>query len=172
MPRINMSKHKKFGTFKCSTAVLRVADGCYSPDTWCLGFLTKVKLGKFLAFKEMAEVKGWGTRVKRILIIHEDLFMEMTKKNAKTLILDQRLEDTIGVDAGMAGFMDAGYLTHEDELYDKICDGICGNRQSYSDNSCAITSSGFGDGSYRCHYKMDKHRVSGESVVAACITFI
>lgn len=170
--QIKIANLEQFGEFNCKTGVLRVADGCYNPDVWCIGFLTHVKTGKWLAFKEMADDDDWGIRVKRITVIHEEVYQEIVKKKSKTLTLSNRLPETIGVDAGMAGFMDAGYLTHPDKTYEKICEGILNDARCYADKSCAITESGYGDGSYVCHYKGSKGKGIKEQVSAACITFL
>lgn len=168
--QIKLANLEQFGTFKCNTGVLRVADGCYDPNVWCIGWLTHVKTGDYLAFKIIEKEEG---RVSHIVIIHKDKYAALVKKGAKALNLPDLLEETIGVDAGMAGFMDASHLTGEDKLYDKICETLGNEGDCYCDKSCAITTSGYGDGSYQCLYLTGcDDKKFNPQVIAAAIRFI
>lgn len=168
--QIKLANLDQFGTFKCNTGVLRVADGCYNPNAWCIGWLTHVKTGEYMAFKVIEKEEG---RVSHIVIIHKDKYDALMKKDAKVLRFDSVLNETIGVDAGMAGFMDANHLTHKDKIYDKICDELGSEGDCYCDKSCAITTSGYGDGSYSCEYITGcEDRKFNPLVVAAAIRFI
>lgn len=168
--QIKLANLEQFGTFKCNTGVLRVADGCYNPNVWCIGWLTHVKTGEYLAFKITEKEEGC---VSHIVIIHKSKYAALVEKKAKVLKLDCVLNETIGVDAGMAGFMDANHLTHEDKIYDKICDELGKEGDCYCDKSSAITTSGYGDGRYSCEYMTEcENKNFNPLVVAAAIRFI
>lgn len=168
--QIKLANLEQFGTFKCNTGVLRVADGCYNPNVWCIGWLTHVKTGEYLAFKIIEKEEG---RVSHIVIIHKSKYAALVEKKAKVLKLDCVLNETIGVDAGMAGFMDAGHLTNEDKVYNKICDALGSEGDCFCDKSSAITTSGYGDGSYSCEYMTEcENKKFNPLVVAAAIRFI
>lgn len=154
------------GVFALLSKELRVTDPCYSPDTWCAG--------KFAAApgiwrsKAVRADSGWGERVWELVIEHVE--------TDSSELPEERLDITVGVDSGQAGFFCA-------ETYAQVQKSKCGEPGFYG-MACALTcetvnsagvlgfgvvsSSGFGDGSYECLVKKDR----AGRVVAARIIFI
>lgn len=129
---------------------VRVTDPCYDMDVWCTGTLTDVLPGNY---KTSIVVDVDNQDVCELEVWHE-------KKDSDKVLFEETYDD-IGVDAGMAGVID--YATYEkiwsegkhEEFYKnvsrQILNGVENRKQVIATvENGAFSSSGYGDGSYRC----------------------
>lgn len=137
-----------------------VTDPCYDRGTWCAGVVENVLSGEYVAKIYKRQTKfGWGERVARLSV----------KRNGSRVVkrIDSRID--VGVDSGQAGIFDdaiypqgsTGRYEDENSFYRRVC------RLTYDDASKAfgggiieergaVSSSGFGDGSYTCALGLDE----------------
>lgn len=144
------------GTFDVISGKLTVSDPCYKPGTWCMGELTNVLPGTWNASAVLFDAGEWGERVARLIIHHEN--------HPHTKGLDvQEASIEVGVDSGQAGFFDSAHYQDDtsvpegDETYGSLWYSHCCNitlsrTQSGVMPYGVVSSSGFGDGGYDCHY--------------------
>lgn len=134
--------------FEITCGSIRVTDPCYNPGTWCAGEFP-AKNGKWFAEIKEDNVSGWGRRISEIIIKHQD---HVDADPDTVLGID------VGVDSGQAGFFDAkqyevnhgGDYGDPRTFYGQVCDLTCGPERFGVIPFGAVSSSGFGDGSYRC----------------------
>jgi hypothetical protein len=173
---IDIGKYKFIGEFKSESGAFRVADPCYTPDTWCLGVLARVAPGVWKAYVKTDPEEG---RVARLLVIHETCVVDGVTSQ---LVLNKKLKADIGVDSGQAGFFDTTFNTWgrdgDDSAYEAICELTLDTPESAGVCELgAVSSSGYGDGSYVCRYATGsvtaKHSIAiNDVVVAAEIRYI
>jgi hypothetical protein len=155
---------RKAGSFAVKSGKLRVSDPCYSRDTWCAGVLDNVENGEWSAEALMfpdAMTGNWGTRVAELRVFNgEEPESEWIKSDIH-----------VGVDSGQGSFFDDSEYPedpgdyHGDTFYSKCC----GLSNPVGTMECGVvSSSGYGDGGYDCHYKVN----NAGNIVAAKITFI
>lgn len=146
------------GNFEVTSEKLMVSDPCYNLGTWCQGILENVRNGKWRGLS----VKGktdWGNRVWEVRAVHSDYSVDIA--------MSEKMNIDVGVDSGQAGFFDLSHFKGgQDEYgdggwYDQCCDLTLGPAGG------VVTSSGFGDGSYRCYVARDNGQI-----VAAKIVFV
>lgn len=132
-----------------------VSDPCYTLPTWCQARINNVLPGDYKTdVFTTDETNGWGERCSHMVAIHEDYL------NKKDFIWEDSNED-IGVDSGQAGIFcssiypegeSTGEYGNLKTFYGQCCDltrtskscGIIKNRG-------VVSSSGFGDGSYKLY---------------------
>lgn len=145
-------------TIKLSDTVM-VSDPCYTTDVWCMHKLTGVLPGEYLTTVMKSDEKEWGNRVGLLVAVHknyaEDTLTWRTVQGAD-----------IGVDSGQAGiFSMEGYRNDElfpepsgfgfdeiqegDRWYSHMCEKTLSNEQWGAYDTGVVSSSGYGDGSYR-----------------------
>lgn len=144
-----------------------VSDPCYTDPTWCQKKLTGVLPGRYVTGVLKSDEGDWGERIGALVVIHEDyLNDELTWRTDKSA--------DIGVDSGQCGIFsmesyrndsivdtipqasksrypmfDYPALQDGDKWYEKMC------RFTLSEDSWGVyengvvSSSGYGDGSYR-----------------------
>lgn len=171
-PKYDTLQIVTLGDFTVSSGQLIVTDPCYEKGTWCQGILTNVKNGLWEAFTGLKRQDGWGVRNQYLRVAH---------KNFLDIKCDIKSSIDVGVDSGQAGFFDlAKYPEGEsreygdkDSFYGQVC-ALTLNEEGVEDHPGAgvlefgaVSSSGFGDGSYSCHYAKDNNEI-----VAAEIVFI
>jgi hypothetical protein len=154
-----------------------VTDPCYTEDTWCNAKLKNVKDGNYFAFAKKVDCDGWGTRISKLSVIHE----EHLKENLKWV----RVRNTdIGVDSGQCGIFSLDTFRKDDifatksefykkfpSLQDKALPG-----ESWYGHMCdrtlegegwdtyfkgVVSRSGFGDGSYDLYVARFRRRIVG-----------
>lgn len=136
-----------------------VSDPCYSLDVWCKHKLTGVLPGEYLTTVMKSDEGVWGTRVGLLVAVHKDYAEDsLTWRTVKGAV--------IGVDSGqcgifsMEGYRDdslfpemaaVGFTEHEpgDRWYGHMCDRTLSDEQWGSYDTGVVSSSGYGDGSYR-----------------------
>lgn len=146
-------------TIKLTDEVM-VSDPCYSVPTWCQHKLTGVLPGEYVttAFRT-DNTGGWGTRCAALIAVHKD-YTEDTLSWRAVNAAD------IGVDSGQCGIfaMDTyrndavfqepnnfGFSAHEsgDHWYGHMCDRTLSDLGWGTYSHGVVSSSGFGDGSYK-----------------------
>ena len=141
-----------------------VSDPCYSVPTWCQHKLTNVLPGEYstTAFKS-DETGGWGTRCAALVAVHKDWIEDDLSWRTVTAA-------DIGVDSGQCGIFDMESYRNDtvaeeitspspnfilpydgegDKWYEKMCGLTLSDQQWGSYNTGVVSSSGYGDGSYR-----------------------
>jgi hypothetical protein len=167
--------------FEIVSGKVRITDPCYDTSTWCSTEVDKVKNGKWNAFVTKSDEGDWGMRCAVLEVWHSDYKKEVViNDNMKYIDAD------IGVDSGQAGIFDSKFYKNEevankfytekgtgrpfdpDDLwYSLSCDQTLGEEQWGAIPYGAVSSSGYGDGSYRAY----KTEIGGE-IVAIKIIFI
>ena len=142
------------GTFENESGVLRVSDPCYDKDVWCASTMNALN-GTW-----KSKIVYQDGQVAAILCHHESL---------DDIEPDSHLwkfESTAGVDSGQCGVFDDKYFRCDSQVYgltrehDKIicddepfysfcCDRTLGEKQAGVLPYGAVSSSGYGDGSYK-----------------------
>ena len=156
-----------------------VSDPCYSVPTWCQHKLTDVLPGEYssTAFKS-DETDGWGMRCAALVAVHKDYLEDELSWRTVT-------GATIGVDSGQCGIFDMESYRNDsivDEIitpdsnfhivfegegekwYEKMCKFTLADQQWGSYNTGVVSSSGFGDGSYRLLVAKHKGKIVGIAI--------
>ena len=143
------------------TEEVMVSDPCYSVPTWCQHKLTGVLPGEYHtnAFRTN-NTGGWGERVAALVAVHKDYLED-------TLTWRAVHSADIGVDSGQAGIFsmetyrdDAAFMEKPnfsfpgsdqegDVWYGHMCDRTLCDEQWGTYSNGVVSSSGFGDGSYK-----------------------
>lgn len=152
------------GQFIVETGKLRVSDPCYDKKTWCSGVIEDVKNGLWEAYVKLEENEN---RISELLIFHKNITKTILKNS---IWLEQDID--VGVDSGICGFFDENYYPENEKVdssdvnsfYGKICD-IVKNKYYGVIEKGAVSSSGYGDGSYTCHTIEDKEGIIGAKIV-------
>jgi hypothetical protein len=154
-------------TFEIVSGTLVCSDPCYSIPTWCQGIVENVKKGTW--YVEVEEVTSCGERIAELRIQHKD-----------NHTISGRFEEMpfdAGVDSGQFGFFDKefyrndykakelkkhdfgkGYDTEKgDEWYRACCDLTLSSNQWGILPNGVVSSSGFGDGSYKVFGQKDSN---------------
>ena len=153
------------GTFEITAGAMYATDPCYNRETTQDTLLTNVANGRWSASVLVEDEGGaWGGR-------NSVIYAHLANAAPDWAFNFVEVPDfEVGVDSGQAGFFDAArYVGGDDEaFYDQVCEltleGICAGVIDFG----AVSSSGYGDGSYRCFVAKN---LQGE-IVAAKIVFI
>lgn len=157
------------GEFEVTGDKLRVTDPCYKKETWCAGVLEKVKSGVWEGFV-LGEDCGRGIlgghRVGRIYVRHSTA--SLTSRTAPRWKWHEENID-VGVDSGQCGFFDedrypegeCGEYGDTSTFYGRACEQTLSESKDHPGGGIvtddknspmgAVSSSGYGDGSYRCY---------------------
>lgn len=122
-----------------------ITDPCYDKDVWCRTAVNTVP-GRYSCYAD-----NDNGLVRGIMIIHEKHEREIKENHA-----DWKEFDTIGVDAGLAGFFDnkPDYTDPEWDLFcRKVSEEEDRTRGTDAHNlhawgNCFFSTSGYGDGGY------------------------
>jgi len=161
----NVVKHE-VGTFEVTSGALRVTDPCYDLDTWCAGTIGNVVNGSWNAYVLISDEGTWGKRVAMTIAVHEsigDAFPAVINHYGKRdLSAEWQLAPIdVGVDSGQAGIFDREMFPGKDdetkqEWYQQCCDITLSRVYSAGTiEGGVVSSSGIGDGSYRCYCLLD-----------------
>jgi len=166
----------QLGSFECVSGKLIVSDPCYDRPTIGQAVMTKCKKGTWNSFanKGIIHSPDWGNRVKSLTAVHEDY----TNKQ-----LNWNLSDVgIGVDSGQAGVFEERFYKNDSitsgvirKCKEAICEdepwySLCCDRTLHVDSAGTIpygvvSSSGTGDGCYRCFIAIEDGLVIGINIV-------
>ncbi len=154
-----------------------VSDPCYSDPTWCQIKLTNVLPGQYYPTCRIIEDPYWGERCSVLLVVHKDYLHDtLSWRNSP---------GEVGVDSGQAGIF--SYDTYRnDSICDDIDSPVCCGFPSFgtpgedwyekvsgftlssekwgSYYKGVVSSSGIGDGGYRCLLAKDKGKVVGIAI--------
>jgi len=149
-----------------------VSDPCYSVPTWCQHKLTRVLPGEYHtnAFRT-SNTGGWGTRCAALIAVHKDYAQD-------TLTWRTVTSAVIGVDSGQCGIFSMetyrkdevfqeksnfsfGDVSEGDHWYGHMCDRTLCDNQWGTYSHGAVSSSGYGDGSYRLCVAKHKGKIVG-----------
>lgn len=160
----NKKEEVVLGTITVSDKV-RVTDPCYKIDTWCAYTIEDMTPGSYTTKSYVVDHGTWGKRVAQLEISLEGVSDDISFEKVE--------EADISVDSGMAGFFD--YYMFEKESSKGSFKNKWQSIDYYKDRKFgriidsygAVSSAGYGDGSYELYvaYKDGK-------VIAAKIVFI
>lgn len=162
--------------FEVKSGHLTITDPCYTRDTWCM--IPKHPALNGTWYADVEEYEFEKGRIAKLVAHHE----RHSKHDADITHIGE-----IGVDSGQAGIFDEGTYPSDQEttgklgslrdlnrkaisFYDECCLKTCGDEGSGSVKhfgSGAVSSSGYGDGSYDVSGKIEDGKL-----VAVQITFI
>jgi hypothetical protein len=151
--------------FEVVSGTLVCSDPCYELPTWCQGVVENVKKGTWVA---EVEYNDRGERVKELRIHHKDSHWLSGKM--------ERMNFTAGVDSGQFGFFDKDFYRNNesakglkkynfgegfdeqegDEWYRACCALTLGEDNFGVLPNGAVSSTGYGDGSYEVFGQKDK----------------
>jgi hypothetical protein len=150
--------------FEVTSGEIVCSDPCYDLDTWCQG-IVKARNGKWIAEVEISDEGSWGKRIAELKIYHSDIADKFLSEMGKIDLLNF----SAGVDSGQFGFFDRGTYRNDDSVSDLVKYDFGANyvKDESGDEwyrACcyitleheqfgvlpngAVSSSGFGDGSY------------------------
>ena len=163
--------------------VVMVSDPCYTIPTWCQTKLINVLPGSYKPFVHKSDSFGWGMRCHYLGAVHTDY--------ANQDLSWREFGVDVGVDSGQAGiFSIESYRNDEiaesittpesnfclgdyskdesdgDVWYEKMCQFTLSDNQWGSYDTGVVSSSGIGDGGYRCLVAKKKGKIVG-----ICIDF-
>jgi hypothetical protein len=173
------------GSFTVYSGVLRVTDPCYTKDTRCAGKIENVELGRWVGVVELVEEWGIRSSVLYITVVRnlEQLIEDIQSRLPYSRgFVWEKTDIDVGVDSGQAGFFDErfypegkiGEYGDETTFYGKVCKLTAGGdfddhyKVAGTLHFGAVSSSGFGDGSYNCYVVKDESGV----IIAAKIVFL
>ena len=166
------------GEFEVVSNVLRVSDPCYKKDSWYAGTVEPIRNGWWTAKVVIFNEGSWGDRVGRLIVQHKDCNFDGYEMGWSLENID------VGVDSGQAGVFDDRYYKDDDVVQHitrkhskSICEddpwySICFDRTLCEEQAGvipygAVSSSGYGDGSYRCSTQRDED----DNVIGVMIDF-
>jgi hypothetical protein len=147
------------GNFEITSGAMQVTDPCYTGGDGVL--LSGVKNGVWKAYTTLND--GTNTEIIVHHVEHELALGDFVRYQP------QNMYGAIGVDSGQAGFFDADTLaTHNhDHFYEEVCNLTLGTLGAGVIKYGAVSSSGWGDGSYELFIATENGQV-----VAARIDFV
>lgn len=166
-------------TFEVTSGVIVCSDPCYTLDTFCQGVVENVKKGTWIAEVIETDEGSWGKRIAYLSIRHKDV--EEPEANIDIMGF------VGGVDSGQFGFFDKDFYRNDesaenlprynfgegfeiesgDSWYRACCHLTLGDEQWGLLPNGAVSSSGFGDGTYPVYGAKQ-----GNEFVFFCVVFI
>ncbi len=166
-------------TIKLSDIVM-VSDPCYKVPTWCQKKLTNVLHGEYKIFFYKSLLASWGKVNSYLGVVHS----EFVNENLSWRILNEN----IGVDSGQAGIFSYSSYRNDDIVdsmimpesdftlnsyenigyrwYEAMCKLTLTTENYGSYETGVLSTSGFGDGAYRCLVAK-----KNKMIVGICIDF-
>ncbi len=161
-------KKTAIGKFRVVSGRVVISDPCYEIETCCQGILEKVRKGEWRCQVSISrEVYSDGCVTDLIALRPSALDIGNAKWTEETSF-------EVGVDSGQAGIFDMAHyrddrvaqsvehLSHEIICPEEPWYSLCCDRTSGSEIGAGVipygvvSSSGFGDGSYRCFTQRDR----------------
>ena len=176
-------------TFKVTSFKMVCSDPCYSIPTWCQGVIENVKNGIWEAEVCKTDQRDWGERISHLWVYNLDAVInDPNIKKDIQVFKGHTLPYSFGVDSGQFGFFDHDNYRNDESVKDlkkhdfgddfDISEGDIWYRAcadlTLGDESWgvlpngAVSSSGFGDGSYEVKGIKDELGY----YVAFCVEFI
>lgn len=151
-----------------------ITDPCYDKDVWCRTTI-KVKQGIYNCYVRLLTqdyTDRYGTvvrdiRVSNIFMVIDEYNNEVYDEIDADALDNWEYIDSIGVDAGLAGFFE-NKPDYDDNEWGKLCENVFFNG-IYGVLDCGFwCSSGYGDGNYPCYRRCNKN----DETIAIMIEFI
>lgn len=150
-------ENKYVGQIGLWSGKVDVTDPCYDKDSWCRTVF-EVTPGEYSCFAGVGEYKDTGKRVWIATILHADEVFDWPSDLKDS---DWEYVDSIGVDAGLAGFFEDKPDFNDDE-WQELCNWMQDKTNSKVEGADAYikhfatgdgfwTESGFGDGEYEVY---------------------
>ena len=162
---MNENMIKKLGTFNTESDELRITDPCYEKTVWCCGTLKNCNIGEWTSFIKYNE---GDNRVAEIITTFVNDSVDILDTIEESKWIDSGID--VGVDSGQCGiFDDSKYPKTKEELgewgdessfYGKCCDLTDTYEKGGLLDFGAVSSSGYGDGSYTCLYAEKNDKIS------------
>jgi|LauGreDrversion4_2_1035121.scaffolds.fasta_scaffold12689_4 hypothetical protein len=174
--------------FQVTSGAMVCSDPCYTTDVWCMEIVKNVKNGTWLAHSNIETVGDWGQRNIDLTVHHADHKIDESAW--------EEISGSFGVDSGQFGFFDSDGYRKADSvkgvpLYDFGGDFLTDDNDRDGDiwyRACckitldkpeswgvipngAVSSSGFGDGSYAVYGIKDTYSPTHE-YIAFRVVFI
>jgi hypothetical protein len=151
--------------FTVTSNKMVASDPCYQLDTWCQAVIDNVRNGTWYAHVDTKDEGSWGNRISALVVYHVDCLKNIP--NILSLYHQMpKLPFVGGVDSGQFGFFDHASYRNDDAITsdiplwdytiedsgDKFYSACC--KKTIDQPSWgilpfgAVSSSGFGDGSY------------------------
>jgi len=154
--------------FEVTSGKMVISDPCYKIPTWCQGIVERVKNGTWVA--DVEKVDSWGERVSVLIAMNKQALSENSRiEDTLRNGLGKELPFNFGVDSGQLGFFDFEHYQNDNSAIDLPKEDFGADYDVESGDSwyranCnltlsseqwgvlpfgVVTSSGYGDGSYR-----------------------
>lgn len=160
-----------------------VSDPCYTDETWCQIKLKNVLPGTYLTTVKKTDDRSWGERCSVLLAVHENYVEDSLSW--------RNYPGEIGVDSGQAGIFSLSTYKNDDiassittpdktydgrpftlgvkdrpgdEWYEKMCQFTLSPESWGSYDNGVVSSSGIGDGGYRCLVAKHKGKIVGIAI--------
>jgi hypothetical protein len=175
--------------FNVTSGKMVCSDPCYDLGTWCQGVIDNVKNGKWEADIANSNEGDWGHRISHLWVFNvEAVINNPSIKREIETFKGHTLPFSFGVDSGQFGFFDhANYRNDESakelkkyefgddfdnkegDTWYRACADLTLGKDSWGVIPFgAVSSSGFGDGSYEVRGIKD----SNGEYVAFCVEYI
>lgn len=151
-----------------------ITDPCYDKGVWCRTSIN-VKQGTYncyvrLLTQDYTDRNGVvirDIRVSNIFMVINEYNNEVYDEIDADALDNWEYIDSIGVDAGLAGFFE-NKPDYNDNEWSKLCEDVFFDR-TYGILDCGFwCSSGYGDGNYPCYCRKNEN----DEVIAIMIEFI
>lgn len=160
-------KETPVGNFHVVSGRVIVSDPCYELGTWCQGILEKVRKGQWACHISFAQEGAYDTCVAELITRRTS----QARSGSPRWTEERSFE--VGVDSGQAGIFDIAHyrddraaqaverlnretICPEEPWYSLCCDRTSGSEMGAGVIPYGVvSSSGFGDGSYRCFTQRD-----------------
>lgn len=175
--------------FNVTSGKMVCSDPCYEIPTWCQGVIDNVKNGKWEAGIATSDEGSWGERISHLWVYN----LEAAIKNPSLVrdierFMGHELPFSGGVDSGQFGFFDFAHYRNDesakdltkqdfgddydrksgDQWYRACCELTLGTDSFGVLPFGAVSSSGYGDGSYTVRGIKDDEGL----YVAFCVEYI
>ena len=163
--------------FEVTSGKMVLSDPCYELDTWCQGIIDDVKNGSWGSRVELFDSGAWGVRNSMLISMNIDAMKSNPNLEKELISSGNLLNFDGGVDSGQFGHFDFDNYRKDDNVIDeslafnddfeiKVGDkwyrACCYQTLESDDNFGvvpfgAVSSSGFGDGSYDTYGVKDEN---------------
>lgn len=163
--------------FEVTSGKMVLSDPCYELDTWCQGIIDDVKNGSWGSRVELFDSGAWGVRNSMLISMNIDAMKSNPNLEKELISSGNLLNFDGGVDSGQFGHFDFDNYRKDDNVIDeslafnddfeinvgdKWYRACCYQTLESDDNFGvvpfgAVSSSGFGDGSYDTYGVKDEN---------------
>lgn len=155
-----------------------VSDPCYSNEVWCQIKLTNVLPGEYYTTCRIIDDPFWGERCSVLLVVHKDYIDDtlswrntpgevgVDSGRAGIFSYDTFRNDSIceTIDSPGLGFILPNFNIPGDEWYETVSGFTVGPEMWGYYSKGVVSSSGIGDGGYRCLLAKHKGKIVGIAI--------